>query len=58
MKIGNLVEWHGQFASIFELEGSIGVILERAETIPSSWWVQIGSERFSIPENNLRLLSK
>jgi hypothetical protein len=58
MKIGNLVTWHGQFASLFGLEGSIGVVIDVSETTPVSWWVQFGSEKFSIPEQSLKVLCK
>ena len=59
MEIGKLVEWHGQFASLFGLEGSIGVVIDVSENvIPISWWVQFGSEKFSIPEENLKVLRK
>ena len=58
MEIGKLVEWHGQFASLFGLEGSIGVVIGVMEFAPASWWVQFGSEKFSIPEENLKVLRK
>ena len=59
MKIGNLVTWHGNFASLFGLEGSIGVVIDVSENVtPISWWVQFGSEKFSIPEDNLKVLYK
>ena len=54
-----MVTWHGNFASLFELEGSIGVVIDVAENVtPISWWVQFGSEKFSIPEKNLKVLRK
>ena len=58
MKIGNLVTWHGNFASLFELEGSIGVVIDVTHTAPAHVWVQFGREKFSIPVDNLRVLRK
>ena len=59
MEIGNLVTWHGSFASLFGLEGSIGVVIDVAENVtPVSWWVQFGNEKYSIQQQNLKVLRK